>query len=141
VKETALKAIIWVHEDALRSSHPVFFDSGNATRAFIFDDALLEQKRYSLKRLQFITETLIEMNVPIYRGDTCACLKTLAAETGANQIRTADSPDPAIEQCATNLRESLDVVVVKDDGFLPELDGEFHRFFKFWDKVKKPLLS
>lgn len=141
MKEQRVKEIIWVHEDALRNNHPVFLDSEGATRAFIFDDALLKQACYSLKRLQFITETLIEMNVPIYRGDTCTCLKTLAAELGVGRIRLADSPDPAIAQCTTNLRESLDVVVINDEPFLPELDGEFHRFFKFWDKVKKPLLS
>jgi len=141
VSETHLKEIIWVHEDALRPDHPVFLDSRDATRAFIFDNASLAQQRYSLKRLQFITETLIEMNVPIYRGDTCACLKALAAEAGAKRIRMADSPDPAVAQCATNLRKTLDVVEIKDDPFLPELDGEFARFFKFWDKVKKPLLT
>ncbi len=136
-----MSELIWVHEDALRREHPVFNGAGDTPCAFIFDDATLAERQYSLKRLQFIAQTLNEMDVPIYRGDTIECLRELAEEFGATRIAVADSPDPEIQRRIHQLRDSIEVIVVKDIPFTPEVDGEFHRFFKFWNKVKKPLMT
>lgn len=136
-----MSEFIWVHEDAMRLDHPVFNGAADAPRAFVFDDALTRERQYSLKRLMFIVETLNEMEVPVYRGDTVECITALAKEAGAARIVVADTPDPHIQEMITQLRREFDVMVVQDVPFVPEVEGEFHRFFKFWNKVKKPLMQ
>lgn len=132
------KTVVWVTEDAMRRSHPVFAEG--AEPVFIFDEARLQALPYSVKRLQFIMETLMEMDVPAWRGQTREVLRGVAARHGATAIRIPDSPDPFVADVARALAADFDVEIVADEPFVPPVEGEFHRFFKFWNKVKKPLL-
>ena len=64
-------SLIWLHEDALCASHPVFSAAPSVCEAvFVWDDAYLQHAHYSLKRLVFLYETLCELPVTIIRGHT-----------------------------------------------------------------------
>ena len=52
-------SLIWIHEDALRITHPVFKLAPNGTEAlFVWDNPYFQKLDYSLKRLVFIYESL-----------------------------------------------------------------------------------
>ena len=71
--------LIWLHEDALRASHPVLENfSREADAVYIWDDAYLQKMNYSFQRLVFIYETLTELSIPVYRGKTADVLIEMA---------------------------------------------------------------
>lgn len=134
-----MSALIWLHEDALRATHPLFDAAADATKAcFIWDDAYMSEMRYGLKRRVFIYETLMHLPVEIYTGDIVATLQHLASQTGAAQIVTGKTPNPLLKEKMAALRSALKVTRIADHAFV-QLDAqtEWRRFFKYWNKAKK----
>ena len=64
-------ALICLHEDALRITHPIFKFAPTGTKAiYVWDDEYLRRANYSLKRLVFLYETLCDLPVDVVRGAT-----------------------------------------------------------------------
>ncbi len=131
--------LIWMHEDMLRASHPVFSAiNGEATVVFIWDDAYLDAMHYGLKRRMFIYETLCALPVEIYRADTVTGLLHLAEAAGSETIYSGTTPNPALQTIAAQLEKAISVQWVADDAFV-SLSGEpdLQRFFRYWNKARK----
>jgi len=126
--------LIWLHEDALRSSHKVFAEAQeNFQTVFIWDEAYFRQMDYSFKRLVFIYETVCELPCDIYKGEAFEVLSSLARSNEAKILYFPQTPNPALKLIAQNLSKTLDVVIVPDEPFVV-LDKELNlrRFFNYW---------
>ncbi len=131
--------LIWLHEDMLRATHPVFAQSDKAATAiFIWDDAYFDAAGYSLKRRVFLYETLCQLPVDIYRGDTASCIGQCAQEMGAETILTGTTPNPVLQNIMQKLGATYQLKRIEDEPFV-NLDGpaDLKRFFRYWNKARK----
>lgn len=129
------QTLIWIHEEALRVTHPVFTSAPQGTRAvFVWDDKYFQQLDYSLKRLIFIYETLCELPVDIIRGDIIAVFKDL----NPSQIFVPMSTKPHLVKLTDQLKSQTHIETIEDDMFvdLPE-KTDLKRFFKYWNLAQE----
>ncbi len=133
------KSYIWIHEEALRLSHPVFPAApSDAEAIFIWDDAYLQEARYSLKRLVFIYETVCSLPVKVLRGDTVDTLYHLPSSA----LFVPYSQSALVRSTLSKLSKEKAIHVVGEESFVsvpPE--AEFKRFFRFWSKAEKTALT
>lgn len=128
--------LIWLHEDCLRATHNLFSAAATAKAVYIWDDAYMDAMHYGLKRRVFIYESLCELPVEIYAGETIATLTALA--TNADEIITGKTPNPALKEIMQSLRTGRKVTAIADDPFVQtDSPPELKRFFKYWNKAKK----
>ncbi len=127
--------LIYLHEEALRSTHPVFKAvSLNAKAIYVWDDAYLKQMNYSFKRLVFIYETLCALPVEIIHGDTVEVIKALQPE----RIYIPFTNHPDITSHIKKINEIAPVRVIADEAFcqLHGVEG-LQRFSQYWKRVEK----
>jgi hypothetical protein len=127
--------LIWIHEEALRLTHPVFNAAPSGTRAvFIWDDNYFRALNYSLKRLIFIYETLCELPVDILRGDAVSVIKELMP----SRLYVPSTGKPHIILVIDQLKTITEVEIIQDEVFaqIPETT-DFKRFFKYWSFAEK----
>ena len=126
-------SLIWLHEDALRVSHPVFSVAAEQSAAvFIWDDKYLQEANYSLKRLVFLYETLCELPIAILCGDT---VEILSAHM-ASQIYVPASPNPWIHSVCQRLA-GKSITFIDEEPFVNlKTDSDFKRFHQFWNKAE-----
>ena len=110
--------IVWLHEDALSTQHPVLHGTNEADLVcFIWDDDYLAEMEYGFQRLVFIYETyakwksICSVEIP-WRH----CSNRL--EESADTIRVPESPNPTIQANIDALRYTLKVEVVPDEPFV-----------------------
>jgi hypothetical protein len=129
------QTLICLHEEALRTSHPVFNAAPQGTRAiFVWDDDYLQKLGYSLKRIVFVYETLCELPVDIIRGDTVSVIK----ELGPSQLYIPESHKPHISSIINSLKLITTVEIIKDEEFIKIPDTtDFKRFFKYWSLAER----
>ncbi|WP_026941716.1 hypothetical protein [Hellea balneolensis] len=135
-----MSAMIWLHEDALRSDHPVFKAAGEGAEAiFIWDDAYFQREGYSLKRLVFIYELLADLNITCLQGETEQLLESYA---DGRSLFIPQTPNPLFKNIIDNLQKKHNVTTVPDIPLVivPD-DVDLRRFFRFWNKAKKSALS
>lgn len=127
--------LIWLHEEALRMTHPVFNVAPEKTRAiYVWDDDYFRQTEFSLKRLIFIYETLCDLPLDIIHGNTIDVIGELSPCT----LYIPSTNNPLIINMIESLEESIPIKVVEDEGFvLIKKPDEFHRFFQYWNKAQK----
>jgi hypothetical protein len=128
--------VSWVHEDSLDSrAYPA-----GVPALFVFDDAWCAG--YSLMRIGFIYECLLDMDVQIRRGDTLAELRRFAQENGAGRFLVASSPSPFVRQVVRGLREEHPVDEIVVEPFVRLASGaDLKRFSRYWRKVEKQVLD
>lgn len=129
--------LVWLHEDALGADHPVFDGAGPGSVAvFVWDEAYLQQMDYGFKRLLFIYETLLELDVRIVRGDLVESLGRLAREQGG-RIRVPETPNPRLQQVVERLRAEFEVDVIAEVPFVSMTrEPDLRRFFRYWNKAR-----
>jgi hypothetical protein len=134
--------MIWLHEDALRSDHPVFKAAGqDAAAFFIWDAEYLQRMDYGFKRLVFIYETLCELPVHIYRGATVPTLLQLAEQQETTTLYVPATPNPELLSMMRRLESQLRVARIEDESFVAcGEDIPLRRFSRYWNKVKKQAL-
>jgi hypothetical protein len=129
------KPIVWVHGDCLSPKNPALQEYPDAPAIWVWDDALLEEWKISLKRIVFIYECLLELPVTIRRGDVAAEVIAFAKEQGADGVATAASPSPRFDEICDRIEEALSVEVevwspepfVDYDGYI-----DLKRFSRYW---------
>ncbi len=127
--------LIWIHEDAMTLDHPVVVAAGDEAKPiFIWDTVRHDHLGYSLKRRMFIYESVLDLDIPIYAGDTYASLMELSA---GQPIYAADTPDPYVQDMLRRLRETQEVFVIDAPAFVDIPEGtDTKRFFRFWNQAK-----
>ncbi len=125
--------IIWVHGDCLDPRGPALMAYPGAPALWVWDDALLEEYRISLKRIVFLYECLLELPVTIRRGDVAAEVLAFAAEHRADGIVTAESPSPRFRTICEHMRRTLPVAVLPITPFLAYAGKlDLRRFSRYW---------
>ena len=135
--------IVWVHGDNLNPFSRALRQHAEAPALFVWDEALLDEWRISLKRIAFIYECLLELPVTIRRGDVAAEIRRFAAEQEADLIVTMESPSPRFIQIVTTLQTAgLNVTILPEPPFL-QTDSplDLKRFSRYWRIAKKHLLK
>lgn len=127
--------LIWLHEEALRITHPVFKAAPEGTKAvYVWDDNYFRQANYSLKRLIFIYETLCELPVDIIHGTTLDVVRELTPST----LYIPTTNNPLIVTIIDSLKAAFPAAAVEDEAFANiKKPSEFRRFFQYWNKVEK----
>lgn len=129
------QSIIWLHDEALRLTHPVFSAAPLNTKAiFIWDDTYLKSTGYSLKRLLFIYETLSTLPIDIIHGDTLATLKLLATSS----LYVPYSHNSFIQNVLSELSALMQVHIIQDEPFVTiSKEKNFTRFFQYWKNAEQ----
>jgi hypothetical protein len=127
--------IIWLHEDALRITHPVFKAAPADARVIhIWDDAYLQAAGYSLKRLVFIYETLCALPLDIIRGDMAAVF----SDSNIGDMYVPSSINPTVQKIIAAVSPEKKVTVVTEEAFVTiAKPRDFTRFFQYWGKAEK----
>ena len=141
--------LVWLHEGALRLTHPVFAAGGpDAATIFIWDRERLAASHVGIKRQLFIYETLAEMsesrNLDIHEGRAEEVLPRLAAQAGAGRVLVPSSPDPALHAEIGAIRRAapdLKIVEIEETPFVTLANTpDLGRFFRYWNKARKSAL-
>ncbi len=130
-------SIIYIHEEALRTDHPVFLHApANSRSIFVWDDDYLKQQNYSLKRLIFIYETLCTMPIELMRGSTQVILSSLQPA----KIYTQSTSNPAISLKISMMNAIAPVIIVSDEAFCKTNVGDYQRFSQYWKRAQQSIL-
>jgi len=132
-------ALVWVHGDALSPTNPALQAYPDAPALFVFDEALLNDWRISLKRLVFMWECLLETRADLERGDVAQRLIARAKEQGFTKIATTYSPSPRWTSIVESLEKSGLVVEVHAVEPFLAYEGTFDlkRFSRYWSKAQR----
>ena len=141
--------LVWLHEGALRLTHPVFAAGGpDAATVFIWDRDRLAASHVGIKRQLFIYETLAEMSesrsLDIHGGRAEEVLPRLAAQAGAGRVLVPSSPDPALRAEIGAIRRAapgFEIVEINETPFVTlAKTPDLGRFFRYWNKARKSAL-
>ncbi len=131
-------ALVWLHEESLDPQGSALAAHPEAPRVFIFDDAAIEAAGWSIKRLAFIYECLLEIpNIHIYRGSPVDILLSLTKEQEYQTIATTPAADPRLKEYIQKLRKSTPVQEYPIEAFAPvERVRDLRRFSRYWSSVE-----
>ena len=126
--------LLLVHDKALRSGLDVYEASESFKAVHIWDDEYYRSQRYSLKRLVFIYETLLDLPLEIIHGNTLDIL----SEENFDHIVIPYSGDQVLKTLFSKIEKIKTVQYLFETSFV-NLDRavEFKRFFKYWNQAKK----
>ena len=128
-------ALICLHEDALRITHPIFKFAPTGTKAiYVWDDEYLRRANYSLKRLVFLYETLCDLPVDVVRGAT----RTVVMAMTPAMLYVPATNNPSLLPLFAGISPATPLTFVDDDIFaVMEKTSEARRFFQYWSKVER----
>lgn len=129
--------LIWVHSDCLHAKSPAYRAHPDSPSLFVWDDAELLRAGWSLKRIGFIYECLLDLPVTIRRGDPVSQVRRFAEEMKCTGIVSMSSPDPHLQAQAA----ALGAEVLPFEDFV-EIKGrvDLGRFSRYWRKAAPALL-
>ncbi|MBY0503936.1 MAG: hypothetical protein K2X03_08495 [Bryobacteraceae bacterium] len=124
--------LLWIHEDCLSETAPPFALYPQAPAVFVFDES---HSLWSLKRIQFVYECLLELPVIIERGDAAAVLQAQAKAQGTGRIATVSSPSPHWAKIRDRIQLPVEVL---DPVPFVELRGQvdLKRFSRYWKRAQ-----
>lgn len=129
-----MKTIYWMHNYCLRE------DWLKGPSVYVFDQEQLTQEQWSLKRVGFVYECLLEMPVSIRKGDPVREVVAFAAEHEADTVVTMATPDTRILQQISALRMRTKVQIIEPEPFVRVSDQvDLRRFSRYWQRVE-PLI-
>ncbi len=130
--------LIWVHADFLHRHSPAYGKYPDSPSLFVWDDAELQRAGWSMKRIGFIYECLLDLPVTIRRGDPVLEVPRFAQEMQCSGISTMASPDPRLRAQAV----ALGAEILPLPPFV-EVNGrlDLGRFSRYWRKVEDALLG
>jgi len=128
-----MSELIWLHPDCLSATNPAFIKYPQAPSLFVFDEAEIEAEQWSLKRIAFIYETLLELPTAIEQGNP---VEELLAKN-PEKIVTIESVSPRFKQYVQQLQKKTVVEVLPA---VPFIDYRGHldlkRFSRYWKRVE-----
>ena len=91
-----MTVIVWIHADCLRRECAAFQQYPTAPAVFVWDDVVLRGYGLSLKRMVFLYECLLDLDVAIYRGDVAAQVRAFAVLHDAHRVVTMATVAPTL---------------------------------------------
>lgn len=133
-----MQELIWVHPDCLAADNPAFQRYPQATALFVFNEVEIAAEQWTLKRIAFLYETLLELQCGIERGDVVEKL----LKTGASKIVTVASVSPQFLELVHRLRTSVDVEILPTVAFVDYRGSlDLKRFSRYWKRVEPVLFG
>lgn len=133
--ESVPRAIVWLNDDALALDARLAAAAPAAPLVYVFDEKRLRELRWSLKRIVFVFESVLESGAAILRGPVVPTLAEFAAANGAERIVTRCSPDPWIKKSIE--ASALPALTVEAEPFvLLERRVDLRRFEPYWRSAK-----
>jgi deoxyribodipyrimidine photo-lyase len=126
------QTVIWVHDEMLNATHPLM--KRPEEKVFIFDPHYY--KNWSMLRLQFIADCLVEMpDVSVWVGDTQTVLKQLNVQ----KILTQATPNDHLQQQVLGFSTHwYEEEMVCEKTIKPD---DLKSFSKFWKKASKSFIG
>jgi len=130
-----MSTVVWMHEDAVNGTL-----LGRGPAVFVFDEDYLRREGYTLKRVGFLYECLLELPVEIRKGEAVEQILAFAAEHDADEVVMQASPNPWIRGVGAALERVLKVRRMVPEPFV-ELGGQpdLKRFSRYWARVESRL--
>jgi hypothetical protein len=121
-------AIYWMHDDALTPA-----PQSCARACYVFDPVAIRHHAYGMQRIAFIYESLLELPVEIYRGDTVEVILALARSCGAARVIAWSTPCPWVARTASRIEQALPIEWHSHEPFV-ELAGpvDLTRYSRYW---------
>jgi hypothetical protein len=134
----ATETLVWLHEDSLSPRDPALAAHPGAPSVYVWDDTVLQEEGYSLKRVVFLYECLLELPAELLRGDTVTTLLWKARQCNAKRIAVTWSVQPRFQDWVLALERHLPVDVLPADAFVPDdLNADLRRFSRFWKRAER----
>ncbi|MBZ2183719.1 MAG: hypothetical protein K7J46_03335 [Bryobacter sp.] len=128
--------LLWLHPDCLSLSSPAWVRYPGAPALFVFDEAEIEAEQWTLKRIAFLYETLLELPCEIERGSV---VERLLARRPA-RIVTVGSVNPRFRDAVRQLERAVPVEVLPAVPFVDYRGTlDLKRFARYWKRVE-PIL-
>ncbi len=133
-----MQELIWLHPDCLAADNPAFQKYQQAKALFVFDEAEIAAEQWTLKRIVFLYETLLELECGIERGDVVDRLLA----TGASKIVTVASVSPRFRELVAKLKASVEVEILPAVEFVDYRGSlDLKRFSRYWKRVEPVLFG
>ena len=140
------RPIVWVHDGALSPENPALKAWPGAPAVFVFDRLHSRsasegngEPPWSLKRLLFVYECLLELPVTIRPGDGAEAVLAFARRCGADGVVSSGSVDPHVLRIQAQIRSELPLQVLEPEPFVHlSPDQERHqpsRFSGHWRRT------
>ncbi len=132
--------LIWLHADCLSATNPAFRRYPEAAAIFVFDEEEIEAEAWTLKRIQFLYECLLEIPADLARGNVAELIVERAKSSAAAKVVTVDSVNPSFALQKAAIEKHVPVEVLPADSFV-DLRGpvDLRRFSRYWKKAE-PML-
>ena len=129
-------AVVWLHADWVSLN-----GLGEAPAVFVFDDEQLRAGGWSLKRIGFLYECLLELPVEIRRGDPVAEVVAFAGRHEAARVVTMDAPDAHLRRQFDQVRTRINLEIRPEPAFVePTGPIDLRRFSLYWQKAMPRLI-
>ncbi len=136
--------LVWINEENLSPHNPALTAHPQSTPIFIFDEQAIEAAGWTLKRIAFIYESLLEIPaLRIYRGSPAAIIPGLIAaqrDYGYKNVTLATTPavEPRLRQQQQMLAKFAPLVLYPVEPFAPiERVRDLRRFSRYWNDVEQ----
>ena len=128
-----MNELIWLHPDCLSADNPAYLKYPKADALFVFDEEEIEAEQWTLKRIAFFYETLIELPAEIERGHVAAKLLARRPE----KIVTVESVNPRLRDFLKQLEAVVPVEVLPAVAFVDYRGTlDLKRFSRYWKRVE-----
>ena len=134
--------LIWLHEDAMRETHPILDISNNSYPFFIWDNDYFKKINYGFNKLTFIYEVMSSLPYDIYDGSIIDTIIKLKEKYNSSSLFIPQTPNIYIKQYCHELKSIIKTETIPDEPFIknkPSIVDK--RFFKYWNKIKPKALS
>jgi len=130
--------LVWVNEESLDPRGPALTAHPEVPAVFVFDEAAIELAGWSIKRLAFIYECLLEIpNIQVYRGSTIDILLSLLKNNGYKTIVTTPVVDPRLKDNINKISKFVPLQPYPIEEFAPiERVRDLRRFSRYWNDVE-----
>ncbi|TAG45826.1 MAG: hypothetical protein EAZ30_14495 [Betaproteobacteria bacterium] len=123
--------ILLVHDEMINESLPVFAQYPDLQRVFVFDPAFIAAEGWTMKRVQFIADGLMEIpNIHVYKG----ALTDVCSSLSVSHIVTQRTPNHCISAWLAGLTPML--IDYVDESPFVRYSGRVTRFTKYWKTVE-----
>ena len=132
-------ALLWHHTDSLNPASPMITAHSDAPAVFVWDTGWLIPSRISMKRVQFIAESLLEMpgRIDLRVGNPAQELLAAAQAVGADYIVAQRTPDPGLLAAAVEARQHLPILWYDPPAFVETSRGlDLKRFSRYWKRAQ-----
>ncbi|GAC1343886.1 MAG: hypothetical protein NVS2B12_40310 [Ktedonobacteraceae bacterium] len=140
--------LVWVNDDSLATGGPALAAHPQASPIFVFDEAMLENAGWTLKRIAFVYECLLEISgIEIHTGSPVEILTALLAQRKEQSgepiaLATTISVDPRLQHITSALARRVPIRLYEIEPYVRDARvRDLRRFSRYWNDVEHEVAS